>query len=61
MHAARVKSLANGVAGVRMAAVVSIHATGQAYAALAGITAKSGVKPIDRRLSNTGVDVEQPT
>lgn len=59
MHAARVKSLANGVAGVLMAAVVSIHAIGQAYAALAGITAKSGVKQIDRLLSNTGVDVEQ--
>ena len=36
MHAARVQSLANGVVGVLMAAVLSIHAIGQAYALLAG-------------------------
>jgi hypothetical protein len=35
MHAARVQSLANGVVGVLMTAVVSIAAIGQAYA-LAG-------------------------
>jgi Transposase DDE domain len=57
MHAARVESLANGVAGVLMAAVLSIHAIGQAYALLQGITAKSGVKQIDRLLSNPGVVV----
>jgi hypothetical protein len=58
MHAARVASLANGVLGVLMAAVASIHAIGQAYAAAAGITAKSGVKQIDRLLSNAGLVVE---
>lgn len=58
MHAARVASLANGVVGVLTAAIVSIHAIGQAYAALAGIKAKSGVKQIDRLLSNAGVDVK---
>jgi len=57
MHAARVASLANGVLGVLLAAVASIHAIGQAYAAAAGITAKSGVKQIDRLLSNAGVVV----
>ena len=57
MHAARVASLTNGVVGVLTAAVVSIHAIGQAYAAVAGIKAKSGVKQIDRLLSNGGIDV----
>jgi hypothetical protein len=58
MHAARVQSLANGVVGVLMAAVLSIHAIGQAYALLAGIKGKSGIKQIDRLLSNAGIDVE---
>jgi DDE family transposase len=58
MHAARIESLANGVAGVLMAGVLSIHAIGQAYALLAGTKAKSGIKQIDRLLSNAGVDVE---
>lgn len=58
MHAARVQSLANGVVGVLMAAVVSVAAIGKAYALLAGIKGKSGIKQIDRLLSNAGVDVE---
>jgi hypothetical protein len=58
MHAARMESLANGVAGVLSAGVLSIHAIGQAYACLAGTKAKSGIKQIDRLLSNRGVDVE---
>jgi hypothetical protein len=41
-----------------MAAMVSIAAIGQAYALLAGIKGKSGIKQIDRLLSNAGVDVE---
>jgi hypothetical protein len=40
------------------AATASIHAIGQAYAAVALITAKSGVKQIDRLLSNPGLVVE---
>ena len=59
MHAARVGSLANGVAGALAAATASIHAMGQAYAAVALITAKSGVKQIDRLLSNVGFVVEE--
>jgi len=58
MHAARVGSLANGVVGALSAATASIHAIGQAYAAVALITAKSGVKQIDRLLSNPGIVVE---
>jgi hypothetical protein len=58
MHAARVASLANAATGVLIAAVVSIHAIGQAYAAAAKITAKSGVKQVDRLLSNGGLVVD---
>jgi hypothetical protein len=57
-HARRVESLANGVGGVLHAAVASIHAIGQAYARLQGISAKSGVKQVDRLLSNSGVRLE---
>lgn len=57
LHAARVLSLANGVAGVLQGAALAIHAIGQAYARQAKITAKSGVKQIDRLLSNGGLDL----
>lgn len=57
MHAARIESLANGVVGVLSAAVLSIHAIGHAYAVLGGTKAKSGIKQIDRLLSNPGIDV----
>lgn len=57
LHAKRVESLANGIAGVLNAAMLSIHAIGQAYAAMAHIEASSGVKQIDRLLSNVGVDL----
>ena len=59
MHAARVQSLANGVVGVLSAAVVSIAAIGQAYAMVAGTKGKSGIKQIDRLLSNPGVIVDE--
>lgn len=58
LHARRVLSLANGVAGVLRAATLSIHAIGQAYAALAEITPKSAVKQVDRMLSNGGIDLD---
>jgi len=58
MHALRVLSLANGVVGVVHAAALAIHAIGQAYARVAGITPKSGVKQVDRLLSNTGFDLK---
>lgn len=54
MHAARVASLANGVIGVLHAAVLAVHAIGQAYAKVANIQPRSGVKQIDRYLSNDG-------
>ena len=58
MHAARVRSLANGVAGLLKAAVLSIHAIGQAYASLAPISPKSGVKQVDRWLGNNGIHLD---
>jgi hypothetical protein len=57
LHAKRVLSLANGVVGVLHAAVLAIHAIGQAYAKVANITPKSGVKQVDRLLSNDGINV----
>lgn len=59
VHAMRVLSLANGVVGILHAAVLSVHAIGQAYAKVADITPKSGTKQIDRLLSNTAVGVEE--
>lgn len=57
MHAKRIESLGNGVAGALNAAMLTIHAIGQAYAAMAHIEASSGVKQLDRLLSNVGVDL----
>src|SRR5580704_453242 len=57
MHALRVVSLANGVVGVLHAAALAIHAIGQAYAKVANIKPKSGVKQVDRLLSNAGFDM----
>ena len=54
-HARRVESLANAVVGITEVAVLSIHAIGQAYAQVADRTGKSGVKQIDRLLSNDNV------
>lgn len=58
LHAKRVQSLANGVVGVLYAAMLGIHAIGQAYAKVARIKAKSGTKQIDRLLSNRGVRLD---
>lgn len=58
MHALRVLSLANGAVGVLHAAMLSIHAIGQAYAKVARITPKSGTKQVDRMLSNSAMHVE---
>lgn len=57
LHALRVVSLANGVVGILNAAVLSLAAIGQAYARVANITPKSGVKQVDRMLSNEGLDL----
>ena len=59
VHKKRIESLANGVAGVLNAAMLTIHAIGQAYAAMAHIEASSGVKQVDRLLSNIGVNLSE--
>src|SRR5262245_61249874 len=58
LHALRVLSLTNGVVGLLNAAVLSIHAIGQAYAAVAKITPKSGVKQVDRLIGNAGISLD---
>src|SRR5580700_4061111 len=57
MHAARVLSLSNGVVGVLHAAALAIHASGQAYAKVANLKPKNGVKQVDRLLSKAGFDM----
>jgi hypothetical protein len=57
-HVRRVQSMANAVVGITQVAVIAIHAIGQAYAQVAGISAKSGVKQIDRLLSNSNFVIE---
>jgi|GEM_PF-2205344 len=59
MHALRVLSLANGVAGVLHTAVLSVAAVGRAFALLNRIQAKSGIKQVDRMLSNAALDLEK--
>ena len=58
LHARRVESLGNGVAGVLNAARLSVHAIGQAYAEVAGIVPQSGTTQVDRTLSNGGIPVD---
>jgi hypothetical protein len=59
LHELRVLSLANGVTGVMNAAVLSLHSIGQAYARVAEISAKSGVKQVDRLVGNSAISVEE--
>jgi len=61
LHAKRIDSLANGAVGVLGAARLSIHAIGAAYAGLAEIQPKHGVKQVDRYLSNPAFDVTELT
>jgi hypothetical protein len=61
LHAKRVLSLANGVAGVLQAAVLSVHAIGTAYAKLNRSQPKHGIKQVDRMLSNENLFVEELT
>lgn len=57
-HVKRVESLAGGVLGVLHAAMLSIAVVGRAMADVSGIKHKSGVKQIDRLLSNDGLKVD---
>lgn len=61
LHARRVLSLANGVAGVLRAATLSVHAIGEGYAEVARTKPRFGVKQVDRFLSNAAIDVAKLT
>lgn len=58
LHAKRVQSIAGAVSGLLRCGVLAIHAIGRAFAQVRHIEAKSGVKMIDRLLSNPGFNVE---
>lgn len=58
LHLKRVESLANGVSGVLNATVASVATIGRAYAKVRGIETKSGIKQIDRLLSNEGIELD---
>lgn len=55
LHAKRVQSLANGALGVMTCAALAVSLIGQALAQTRAILPKSGIKQVDRLLSNTGV------
>lgn len=59
VHLARVRSLANGVTGMLSARMASVAAIGRAYAKERGIETKSGIKQIDRLLSNDGIEMDE--
>jgi len=61
IHKKRRASLANYAVGAMQAVDASISIMGAAYAAIAGITPKAGVKQVDRYLSNKGIQVEELT
>jgi hypothetical protein len=57
LHAKRVQSVTNAVVGVVNAVSLSIHAIGAGLAQASGLNAKHAIKPMDRLLSNPGVNV----
>jgi len=61
VHAKRVEALANYAVAAMTAPCAAIHAIGAAYAAIANIQPKSGIKQVDRLLSNDGLPVDELT
>jgi len=61
VHTKRVEALANYAVGAMVAPRAAVHAIGAAYAAIAHIQPRSGVKQVDRLLSNEGLPVEELT
>jgi len=61
VHAKRLDALARYTLGAMESPRAAIHAIGAAYAEIAEIKPKHGVKQVDRFLSNKGIDVEQLT
>lgn len=61
LHAARVKSLANGVSGVLHSASLGVSAIGRGLAAARGLVDKHAIKQTDRLLANPAIGVAQLT
>lgn len=61
VHKKRIESLANYSVGAMQAVSAGIHAIGAAYAAVADIAPKHGVKQVDRYLRNKGINLEELT
>ena len=61
LHAKRIESLANYALGAMEAPRAAVHTIGAAYAEVAEIKPRHGVKQVDRFLSNAGIDVEALT
>ena len=55
LHAKRIQSLANGALGVMTSAALAVSLIGQALAQVRAILPKSGIKQVDRLLSNAGL------
>lgn len=61
LHSKRLDSLANCTVGTMQASRIAIHAIGAAYAEVAELRPKHGIKQVDRFLSNHGIDIEAMT
>lgn len=59
LHAKRVESLANAVTGTLRAARLSVHVIGSAYAAVAEIGPKHGIKQVTRFLGNPAISIDK--
>jgi hypothetical protein len=57
LHAKRIASLAGATLGVMHAASLAVAMIGQALAQARGLVTKHVIKPVDRMLSNNGIDV----
>ena len=57
LHAKRMEAIANYAIGTMEAPRAAIHAIGAAYAKVAHIQSRHGVKQADRFLSNPGIDI----
>lgn len=59
IHMARLQSISSAVSATLRAEGLAIAAIGRAMGIVRGIKAKSGIKQIDRLLSNSGIDLEK--
>ena len=57
LHAKRIDALASATLGVMTGASLAVAMIGQALAQARGLVTKHAVKPVDRLMSNAGIDV----